>query len=323
MPNIRGASRVPKGNLQRQRRNWNRLAIQGADAYGAGLALDSSGRVTIDLATISGLTLADDELAILIDPAVQNFSTLSAAGLDTSIIAGNGITANRPTKTISVLLAALSGLRFSTSTLLVNPGDGLVITGVGSGPLEIDLATNPGLEFNSGQLQVKDGDGIVKTASGVEVDLGLINAGLDFIAGRLQLNFNLLNTVTPTLADEIAIYDVTSGGNRKVTVESLFATNILRAILPVFDAYDSVGYQTINGTASVLNLDTVEVNTDASTFSITNDVITIARTGVLDITVQITEGTTGTSPFEFAAFIRRNGVEIARTRRHSGGEILP
>lgn len=97
MAGIRGVSRVPKQDLQRIRRNWNRLAIQGSDQVGSGLTFDSTGRIVLELPRFYAFDNTGSQsiegtfVAIVFDTTLINENTALftfAAGVLTITIAG-------------------------------------------------------------------------------------------------------------------------------------------------------------------------------------------------------------------------------------------
>ena len=89
-----------------------------------------------------------------------------------------------------------------------------------------------------------------------------------------------------------------------------------------FDAYDSMGQQLVTDMPVTLNLDTVEINTDATVFSLVGDQLTVSQSGVLDVTISVTVGSLVSGEYGFEWVLRRNGTEIARTRTKGGAGVI-
>ena len=72
----------------------------------------------------------------------------------------------------------------------------------------------------------------------------------------------------------------------------------------LYDAYDAVGGQTVNGSASTVNIDTERTKSSATVFVISGDERTVNLTGggFIDFSWQVTIGKTGSGDFRFDIF---------------------
>ena len=94
----------------------------------------------------------------------------------------------------------------------------------------------------------------------------------------------------------------------------------------VFDAYDSTGAQTINGSASTVNINTTRTNTDTGLFGLASDVLTLTLQdgGTIDLSYRATLGTTGSGDYGFDLYVEHapasTGVfaEVAGSRVSAG-----
>lgn len=79
------------------------------------------------------------------------------------------------------------------------------------------------------------------------------------------------------------------------------------ASLGKFDAYDSTGGQAVAGSAVVLDIDTVRLNTNASIFSFSAGVLTVTLEGdgVIEIGVRGALGNTGVDDYGFRIPLER------------------
>ena len=71
--------------------------------------------------------------------------------------------------------------------------------------------------------------------------------------------------------------------------------------------YDSTGAQTINGSASTVNINTERTNSDSSMFSLASDVLTVSLIGggTIDLSYLSTIGNTGSDDFCFDVFVEQ------------------
>ncbi len=100
----------------------------------------------------------------------------------------------------------------------------------------------------------------------------------------------------------------------------------LRGIEGPFDAYDGTGGQTVNGSASTVNIDTTRLNGNSTIFGLSSDVLTITQVngGNLDISYRVTLGNTGTGDYGFDVYLEHapasTGVfaEVAGSRVSGG-----
>lgn len=94
----------------------------------------------------------------------------------------------------------------------------------------------------------------------------------------------------------------------------------------LYDAYDSTGAQTINGSAATVNINTERTNSDSSMFSLASDVLTVSLIGggTIDMSYRSTIGNTGTDDFGWELFVEQapasTGVfaEVTGTRIPAG-----
>lgn len=72
----------------------------------------------------------------------------------------------------------------------------------------------------------------------------------------------------------------------------------------LFSAYDTVGGQTINGSAATVNIDTEVSNTDSAVISLSSDVVTLTLVGggYFSAKGHFTIGTTGDTDFSYDVF---------------------
>ena len=75
----------------------------------------------------------------------------------------------------------------------------------------------------------------------------------------------------------------------------------------LYDAYDSTGAQTINGSAATVNINTERTNSDSSMFSLASDVLTVSLIGggTIDMSYRSTIGNTGTDDFGWELFVEQ------------------
>ena len=73
----------------------------------------------------------------------------------------------------------------------------------------------------------------------------------------------------------------------------------------LFDVYDGAGGQSIAGTATTVNLDTVRTTSDTTMFVLSGDELTVNLDGggTIDISYRATLGNTGTDDFGFDVFL--------------------
>ncbi len=94
----------------------------------------------------------------------------------------------------------------------------------------------------------------------------------------------------------------------------------------LFDAYDGSGAQTINGSASTVNIDTTRTNTDTGLFALAADVLTVTLQGggTIDLSYRATLGTAGSGDYQFDLYVEHapasTGVfaEVAGSRVSGG-----
>ena len=94
----------------------------------------------------------------------------------------------------------------------------------------------------------------------------------------------------------------------------------------LYDAYDSTGAQTINGTAATVNINTERTNSDSGMFSLASDVLTVSLIGggTIDLSYRSVIGNTGSGDFGWELFVEQapasTGVfaEVTGTRIPAG-----
>ena len=94
----------------------------------------------------------------------------------------------------------------------------------------------------------------------------------------------------------------------------------------LYDAYDSTGAQTINGSASTVNINTERTNSDSGMFSLASDVLTVSLIGggTIDLSYRSVIGNTGSDDFGFEVFVEKtpkgleNWAEITGSRIKAG-----
>ena len=165
-----------------------------------------------------------------------------------------------------------------------------------SNGLNIDRAANSGLAFAGQKILVAAGDGIA-VGNQVDVDLAT-DPGLQFQSGALRVK-------------------VKAGGGVTRDADGLSVSAGVASDL--FDAYDSAGGQTVNGTPIILNIDMNDVNTDGAVFALAADVVTITPAGKGKFTVTVcVASSVAANDFNFDFVVRRNGTPIERTRTPGG-----
>ena len=75
----------------------------------------------------------------------------------------------------------------------------------------------------------------------------------------------------------------------------------------LYDAYDGAGGQTINGSASTVNIDTQRTSSDSAMFVLSSDELTVTLVGggTIDISYRATVGNTATDDFGFDVFLEQ------------------
>ncbi len=75
----------------------------------------------------------------------------------------------------------------------------------------------------------------------------------------------------------------------------------------LYDVYDGTGAQTINGSASTVNLDMERTNSDSDMFSLSGDELTVTLLGggTIDISYRSTIGNTGSDDFGFDVYLEQ------------------
>jgi len=85
-----------------------------------------------------------------------------------------------------------------------------------------------------------------------------------------------------------------------------------------FSASDQNGAQSISSTPTTIELDTVDINTRSSYFTLSSDELTINKSGKADVNLRLSVSTPGTGDYQASMWLERNGTEVAGSRGFLG-----
>ena len=161
----------------------------------------------------TGVALSGTTFSVDLHPGGGLRFVTSKLAVNTSDIAGTGLTSNAGNTTLSVDTASIAGtsLEADGNTIRISTaaaGEGL--SGGGAAPLSVDVKASGGLKITSGELEVEPSH---FAGAGLEDD------GSD----NLRLNIHGLTDhgTSGNLADSIAISDADDNSTKKITIANL------------------------------------------------------------------------------------------------------